>query len=117
MKHKENKLNPSDGNIVYDDLEYVSQGTETFLGNKRPYQEYKTEFARVKYYFDKKEIDGMEMIINMKEMLEDEEDGEEIDDEAFQMDDVKMIIDIIPIEKDVDMSLFELPKDYQIVGN
>lgn len=95
--------------IIYDDLVYVGKGKDTFLGNQRDYEEYKIELGKVRYFFDGNDLDGMELFIYAEELHDDEDIDED-------MKDMSMILDIEYFKKEVDMSAFELPKDYQIVG-
>lgn len=101
-------------NLVYDDLEYVGKGTEEFLGNQMPYEEYNIELGSVKYYIDGNKLDGMEVLIDMEKLL-----GDEIDDEEFagMVDEESSIkMKILSYEKEADSSLFELPEEYELVG-
>ena len=106
----------TDGTVVYDDLVYVGDGKEDFLGKNLPYEEYKTEFGNVKYYFDGQNLAGMIMKLDMQDIMEDEEDYDP-EDQAFVMGDVVMTMEIISFDKKVDKSLFELPKDFKIIGD
>lgn len=81
--------------IDFEKLEYLGKGKAIFLGNERNYEEYKVDVGIVRYYFDGKELDGMEII----------------------SDDASTIMDIQFYSNDVDMSVFELPKDYMQIGN
>lgn len=81
--------------IDYSKLEYLGKGKGTFLGNERNYEEYKVDVGKVRYYFDGKELDGMEIIA----------------------DEGTTIMDIQFYSNEVDMSVFELPKDYMVIGN
>ncbi|UJF16467.1 hypothetical protein LZ578_05010 [Jeotgalibaca sp. MA1X17-3] len=114
-EEEEDNLVSTDPTIVYDDLEYISKGQDTFLGNKRAYEEYKMELGTVKYYFDGEELDGMEITMDMSSLIEDDEDFEE-NEELFGTDEVIMILDLLSFEKEVDMTVFDLPEDYQIIG-
>lgn len=114
-RYEEDELDPANATLVYDDLEYIGKGQDIFLGNKRSYEEYKIELGTVKYYFDGKDLDGMEITIDTEKLLEDDEDYED-DEETFGTGEVTMVLDILSFEKEVDMSVFDLPEDYQIVG-
>lgn len=106
----------SDPSLVYDDLEFLSEGKDKFLGNERSFEEYKIELGKVRYYFDKNEIDGMELYIDMEKLLADEDEDYEISKEFFENAEVSLIYNILSLEKTADMTVFELPKDYKIVG-
>ena len=80
--------------IDFDKLEYLGKGKGMFLGNERSYEEYKVDTGIVRYYFDGKELDGMEVIA----------------------DEGSAIMDIQFFSNEVDMSIFELPKDYMQIG-
>lgn len=108
----ESELN--DGTVVYDDLIYVGEGKEDFLGKNLAYEEYKTEFGKVKYYFDGKNLAGMTMNIDMENIMDDEDFDEE---DEFDMGTVEMTMEIISFDKKVDKSLFELPKDFNVIGD
>lgn len=114
-RYEEEETDAANPALVYDDLEYIGKGQDIFLGKKRSYEEYKIEFGTVKYYFDGKDIDGMEIILDMDSILEDDEDYG-TDEELFAPGEVTMIIDVLSFEKEADMSVFELPEDYQIIG-
>lgn len=77
--------------VDFENLEYLEKGKEEFLGNERVYEEYKVDDGRVRYYFDGKELDGMKIMF-----------GEETS-----------IIDVEFLSDQVDMSVFEIPKDYE----
>lgn len=81
--------------IDFNNLEYLGKGSGVFLGNERTYEEYKVDSGKIRYYFDGKELDGMEIVSG----------------------DTTIIMDIQFFDKEVDMSVFELPKDYKQVGN
>lgn len=111
---EEGEIDVSSQNLVYDDLEYLGEGTEEFLGNQRPYEEYSTELGSVKYYFDGDRLDGMEVLIDREKLLGDEFDDE---DPAGMIDEESSIqMKILSFEKEADSSLFELPEDYEMVG-
>lgn len=113
---EEDELNPTeDPMLVYDNLEYIGKGQEEFLGNNRPYEEYRLEYGTVKYYFDGKELHGMELTIDMESLFEDDEDYDE-EEEPFETGEVTLIMEILSFEKEVDMSVFDLPEDYQVIG-
>ncbi len=80
--------------IDFNKLEYLGKGKAMFLGNERNYEEYKVDTGIVRYYFEGKELDGMEVI----------------------SDEATTTMDIQFFDKEVDMSVFELPKDYMKVG-
>lgn len=101
-------------NLVYDDLKYVGKGTEEFLGNQMPYEEYNIEIGSVKYYFDGDKLGGMEVLIDMEKLLGDEFNDEETGNMIDKESSVKM--KILSFEKKADSSLFELPEGYEIVG-
>lgn len=101
-------------NLVYDDLEYVGKGTEEFLGNQMPYEEYDIELGSVKYYLDGNKLDGMEVLIDMEKLLGDELDDEELAGMVDEESSIKM--KILSFEKEVDSSLFELQEGYELVG-
>lgn len=79
--------------LDFSDVEYVEKGREDFLGNERDYEEYKLEDSRIRYYFDGKELDGMKII----------------------SDEDTAILDVEFFSDQVDMSVFEIPKDYEQV--
>lgn len=91
-------------------LEYLGEGKEDFLGNTRSYEEYDMGIGKVKYYFDGSEVDGAKMFIDMEAIME----GEEV--EGMEFDDITMIMDILSFEEEVNESVFELPEDYELVG-
>ena len=91
----EEEPEPGLDEIDFNKLEYLGKGKGTFLGNERNYEEYKVESGIVKYYFDGKDLDGMEIIA----------------------DEGTTIMDIQFYSNEVDMSVFELPKDYMMIGN
>lgn len=102
-------------NLVYDDLKYIGKGKEEFLGKQRSYEEYSTEVGNVKYYFDGKKLAGMKMDMDMSSIFEDElEEGE--DTEGLVPEETTIKVEVLSFEKEADNSLFELPEDYQIVG-
>lgn len=101
-------------NLVYDDLEYVGKGTEEFLGKQMPYEEYNIELGSVKYYIDGDKLDGMEVLIDMKKLIGDELDDEELAGMVDEESSIKM--KILSFEKKADSSLFELPEGYELVG-
>lgn len=96
--------------FIGEGLEYIGKGKEEFLGNNRPYEEYKMDIGKVKYYFDGSEVDGAEIFVDM-ELVMDGEDIEEIETEG-----TTMLMDIVLFEEEVDESVFELPEDYELVG-
>lgn len=81
--------------IDFSKIEYIGKGKGTFLGNERDYEEYKVDSGIIKYYFDDKEVDGMELI---------SDEGETV------------IMDILSYSTDVDMSVFDLPTGYTQIG-
>ena len=94
--------------IFPSDLKYIGKGKDTFLGNQRSYEEYKIDMGTIRYYFDGNELDGMMTTVNMGELMDDDED--------MEFEDSSFIMDVKSISKDVDMSVFELPEDYQVIG-
>ena len=62
----------------------------------------------IRYYFDGNELDGMMTTVNMGELMDVDED--------MEFEDSSFIMDVKSISKDVDMSVFELPEDYQVIG-
>ena len=109
-RHDELEPGETGTTLVYDDLKYLGKGKEMFLDNNRSYEEYGIELGSVKYYFDGNKLDGMKVVFDMEKLFEDDEDEAPAAGEAI------MIIDVLSFTKDVDMSLFELPEDYQVVG-
>lgn len=93
--------------IFPSDLKYIGKGKDTFLGNQRNYEEYKIDMGTIRYYFDGNELDGLEYVVSFGELIEDEE-------LEFEYSNFKT--DILSISKEVDMSIFELPEDYQVIG-
>ena len=81
--------------IDFSKVEYLGKGKGMFLGNERNYEEYKVDVGTVRYYFDGKDLDGMEIIA----------------------DEGTTIMDVEFYSEDVDESVFELPKDYMQLGN
>ncbi len=81
--------------IDFSKIEYIGKGKGMFLGNERNYEEYKVDLGIVRYYFDGKELDGMEIIA----------------------DEGSTIMDVEFYSEDVDLSVFELPKGYMTIGN
>ena len=81
--------------IDFSEIEYLGKGKAMFLGNERNYEEYKVDLGIVRYYFDGKDLDGMEIIA----------------------DEGSTIMDVEFYSEDVDLSVFELPKDYMQLGN
>ena len=81
--------------IDFSKVEYLGKGKGMFLGNERNYEEYKVDVGTVRYYFDGKDLDGMEIIA----------------------DEGTTIMDVEFYSEDVDESVLELPKDYMQLGN
>ena len=81
--------------IDFSKVEYLGKGKGMFLGNERNYEEYKVDVGTVRYYFDGKDLDGMEIIA----------------------DEGTTIMDVEFYSEDVDESVFELPKDYMQLWN
>lgn len=81
--------------IDFSKVEYLGKGKGMFLGNERNYEDYKVDVGTVRYYFDGKDLDGMEIIA----------------------DEGTTIMDVEFYSEDVDESVFELPKDYMQLGN
>lgn len=81
--------------IDFENLEYVGKGKAMFLGNEREYEEYKVEDGYIRYYFDGKDLDGMEM----------------------KLEEITTTMDIEFLEKEVDKSVFEMPEDYTLIEN
>lgn len=77
-----------------DQLEFVGEGTDTFMGNSRSYEEYRAGDTNVFYYFDGDNLDGIEFISG----------------------DNSTIIDLESITSDIDETLFEIPEHYQQIG-
>ena len=92
--------------IFSDKSKFIRKGKELFLDNERTFEEYEVKDGTVKYYFDGDELDGMIMVLDI------DEDEEEISKDTK----VTVVMDILSYEKNVDKSLFDLPKDYQIIG-
>lgn len=99
--------------IVYDDLEYLSKGTEMFLGNNRPYEEYKIDSGIAKYYFDGEKLDGLIVALDMESLLEDDDD----DEDEIVTGEAIITTEVLSYEETIDKSVFDLPEDYEIVGN
>lgn len=89
--------------IFSDQSKFIRKGKELFLENERTFEEYEVEGGTVKYYFDGDDLDGMIMNLDIED---DEADGK-----------VTVVMDILSYDKNVDKSLFDLPKDYQIIGD
>lgn len=103
-----------DGEFLFEEMKFVTSGKEDFLGENRSYEEYDIDLGTIKYYFDGKKLAGMEMTLN-KEALFDDEDYD--DEEDFDLKDPVMKIEVLSYEEKADNSLFDLPKDYEIVGD
>ena len=100
------------GTIVHEDMKFVKEGKEEFLGKKRSYEEYELDEGTVKYYFDGKNIAGMEMKIYADELTD------EIDDDVdIEFDEATIKVEILSYKESADQSVFELPEDYEVVGN
>ena len=93
--------------IFSDNSKFVRKGKELFLDNERTFEEYEVEDGTVKYYFDGDELDGMIMVLD----IEDDEENVSKDGK------VTVVMDILSYDKKADQSLFELPQDYQIMGD
>lgn len=85
-------LEPQDIDAV--NMEYVGNGTRDFMGSDRHYEEYKVDDGRVFYYFDGKDLVGMEMIA----------------------EDSSLLIELESMTDKVDESIFEIPEGYQTMG-
>lgn len=106
---EEDETEPELTEFISSDLEYVGKGKDIFLGNKRDYEEYKMDLDTVRYYLDGKELDGMEISIDMSDLITEED---------ASVEKSNLIIDVVSFEKEADMSVFELPEDYdyQVLG-
>lgn len=101
----------SDPGIVYDDLNYVGKGKEEFMGENMSYEEYDVEIGTAKYFIENGKLKGMKMTIDTSELIDDEEDGDIIQD-----GEAEMIIEVLSYEEKADESLFEIPEDYEVLG-
>lgn len=78
--------------IDTDGMMFSGKGEAVFMGNLRPYEEYAVEGGYIRYYFDGKELDGIEM--------------------TFEGD--SNILDIEELKEGIDEALFVIPSDYQM---
>ena len=78
-------------NVETDELEFVGEGTDTFVGNTREYEEYTDGETHIFYYFDGDTLDGMAFVTNG-------------DRTAF---------DLESISDGADETLFNIPEHYE----
>ena len=78
--------------IDTDGMTYSGKGEALFMGTTRPYEEYMVKDGIIRYYFDGRELDGIEM----------------------KFGESSNIIDIEELREGVDATLFDIPSDYQM---
>ena len=105
-RYEEGEIENPSSDIIYNDLLYIGEGKDLFLGNQRSFEEYKTEKGRIRYYFNENQLDGMELFLDREGQLEDEN---------ININQANIIMDVEFFTEEVDMSVFELPEAYKIV--
>jgi hypothetical protein len=73
-------------------MTYTGKGEAIFMGNTRPYEEYAVKDGTIRYYFDGRELDGIEMKFGGS----------------------SNILDIEELREGVDATLFDIPEGYQM---
>ena len=105
-RYEEGEIENPSSDIIYNDLIYIGEGKDVFLGNERNYEEYKTKKGKIRYYFNENQLDGMELFLDREGQLEDEN---------ININQANIIMDVEFFTEEVDMSVFELPEGYKIV--
>lgn len=76
-----------------DGMMFLKSGKEEFKGKTYDYEEYSVDNGSIKYYFDKKNLVGLEMT----------------------MEEGKSTWEIVELSDKVDESLFEIPSEYELI--
>lgn len=76
--------------IDFNSLQFIEKGKTQFLEKERIYEDYKMDDDTVRFYFNNKELDGIEVVTS----------------------DMITIMDIDLFENTVDMGAFEMPDEY-----
>lgn len=106
----DDETKPIDDTIFSDDIKYVGKGKELFLGKETAFEEYALEDASLKYYFDQEKLLGILMVLDVKN---DAAEPGKVDDISR----ATITVEVLSYEKGVDLTLFELPKDYTMINN